>query len=55
PIAGAEAVVGNDQKIHFPCPQCGARYRVSVDSAGKTARCKRCQALMPIPGGPPQR
>jgi hypothetical protein len=35
--------------IEFRCSQCSQLLRVPDDSAGKHARCPRCQALMPVP------
>src|SRR4051812_42545210 len=39
--------------IEFRCTQCEQLLRVPEDSAGKNARCPKCQALMivPMPGG----
>jgi len=35
--------------IEFRCSQCGQLLRVPADSAGKHARCPKCQALMAVP------
>jgi ubiquitin-protein ligase len=35
--------------ISFECGSCGERYRVSIESQGKRARCKRCQTIMTVP------
>jgi len=35
--------------LQLVCPQCQARYRFSVESAGKRARCKKCQTIFTIP------
>jgi phage FluMu protein Com len=35
--------------IEFRCNQCGQLLRVPEDSAGKHARCPKCQALMAVP------
>src|SRR5262245_19772262 len=37
--------------IEFRCSQCSQLLRVPDDSAGKNARCPKCQALMIVPGG----
>src|SRR4030095_14090459 len=41
--------------IEFRCSQCNQLLRVPDDSAGKAARCPKCQALMTVPasGNPP--
>src|SRR4051812_41800331 len=36
--------------IEFRCSQCSQLLRVPDDSAGKNARCPKCQALMTVPG-----
>src|SRR5262245_56230884 len=36
--------------IEFRCSQCNQLLRVPDDSAGKNARCPKCQALMVVPG-----
>src|SRR6476469_2557544 len=35
--------------LSVECPECGARYNVGDNMAGKKARCKKCGAVMPIP------
>src|SRR5688500_13021491 len=35
--------------IEFRCPACGKAYRVAEQLAGKTAKCKSCDAAMTIP------
>ncbi|MBX6316651.1 MAG: hypothetical protein IRY99_27620, partial [Isosphaeraceae bacterium] len=35
--------------ITFPCEQCGQRYQVDGALAGKRIKCKKCQAVVPIP------
>jgi ubiquitin-protein ligase len=35
--------------ISFECGNCGERYRVALESQGKRARCKRCQAILTVP------
>src|SRR5262245_22544065 len=35
--------------IEFRCGQCNQLLRVPDDSAGKHARCPKCQALMTVP------
>jgi predicted Zn finger-like uncharacterized protein len=37
--------------LSVECPECGARYNVPDKLAGKKARCKKCGATIPIPGG----
>ena len=37
--------------IEFRCSQCNQLLRVPDDSAGKAARCPKCQALMSVPAG----
>ncbi len=37
--------------IEFPCPQCSQLLRVGDESAGKTAKCPKCNGLAKIPGG----
>lgn len=37
--------------IEFPCPHCTQLLRVGDDSAGKTAKCPKCNGLAKIPGG----
>ena len=39
--------------IEFRCHQCNQLLRVPDDSAGKNARCPKCQALMTVPQGAP--
>jgi hypothetical protein len=36
--------------IEFRCNQCGQLLRVPDNSAGKSARCPKCQSLMTVPG-----
>lgn len=38
--------------IEFPCPHCSQLLRVGDDSAGKTAKCPKCEGLAKIPGDP---
>ena len=35
--------------IVFRCEECGQRYRVPDDKAGKKAKCKKCQASLTVP------
>lgn len=35
----------------FTCPQCGKKYKVPENAAGKKVRCKSCQHVSRIPGG----
>ena len=35
--------------IEFSCPNCGKKYRVQDEAAGKKAMCKECGTAMPIP------
>lgn len=35
--------------IEFACPSCEKRYRVDDKLAGRKAKCKVCEAVMPIP------
>ncbi|MCO6458213.1 MAG: hypothetical protein J5I93_23150 [Pirellulaceae bacterium] len=37
--------------IEFACPSCRTTLRVPDDSAGKQARCPKCNAVIPVPGG----
>ncbi|MBC7856819.1 MAG: hypothetical protein IAF94_25595 [Pirellulaceae bacterium] len=37
--------------IEFPCPHCAQLLRVGDDSAGKTAKCPKCNGLASIPAG----
>ena len=37
--------------IEFPCPHCSQLLRVGDETAGKTAKCPKCQGLAKIPGG----
>jgi hypothetical protein len=37
--------------LEFPCPHCSQLLRVADDSAGKTAKCPKCNGLAKIPGG----
>jgi predicted Zn finger-like uncharacterized protein len=39
--------------LSVECPECGTRYNVPDKLAGKKARCKKCGATIPIPGGAP--
>ena len=43
--------VGTLMAIEFPCPHCTQLLRVGDDSAGKTAKCPKCNGLAKIPGG----
>jgi ubiquitin-protein ligase len=45
-VAAAEVEA---DKLTVTCPTCGSRYRVSTAMAGRRARCRKCQGLMPIP------
>lgn len=38
--------------IEFPCPHCSQLLRVGDDSAGKTAKCPKCEGLAKIPADP---
>ncbi len=38
--------------IEFPCANCGQLLRTPDESAGKHARCPRCQQVSPVPLGP---
>ena len=35
--------------IEFRCSQCNQLLRVSDQSAGKSARCPKCQTVVPVP------
>jgi predicted Zn finger-like uncharacterized protein len=35
--------------IPIECPECGARYSVSEDMAGRSIRCRECDADVPVP------
>ena len=35
--------------IRTVCPACGTNYQIPAHLAGKTVRCKACQAAMPVP------
>lgn len=35
--------------IDLQCPGCGERLRVADESAGKNAKCPKCQAVFPVP------
>ncbi len=35
--------------IEFTCPQCGQHLRTPDESAGKHARCPKCQQVIPVP------
>jgi hypothetical protein len=39
--------------IEFRCPSCNQQLRVPDESAGKNARCPKCQAIVPVPVGGP--
>jgi RNase P subunit RPR2 len=39
----------SEEKIVFWCDECGQKYRIPKDSAGKTGICFRCQAYLFIP------
>lgn len=39
-------------RISVVCPGCGARYAAQALSTAKTARCRRCQAIVTIPAAP---
>ncbi len=39
--------------IEFRCSQCNQLLRVPDDSAGKNARCPKCQSLMTVPAAGP--
>lgn len=41
--------------IEFPCPHCDQFLRVGDETAGKTAKCPRCNGLAKIPGGNSER
>ena len=36
--------------IDLQCPKCGQKYRVKDDAAGKSIRCRKCSAAVPVPG-----
>lgn len=38
-----------ERKILLSCPGCGAQLRVAAASAGKRARCPKCQTIVPVP------
>jgi predicted Zn finger-like uncharacterized protein len=48
PVAEVVAEAEPD-KLTIACPECGSRYKVSVAMAGRRARCRKCQGLIPIP------
>ena len=35
--------------IEFPCKNCGKKYRLGVDKAGKTFRCRKCETTLKVP------
>jgi thioredoxin 2 len=37
-------------KVKISCPNCGATNNYPLDAAGKTVRCGRCHADLPVPG-----
>jgi uncharacterized RDD family membrane protein YckC len=39
--------------IIFSCEQCGQRYQVEDSHAGKRIKCKKCEAVVAVPAGPP--
>ena len=39
--------------IPATCPACGAAYQIPAHLAGKTVRCKACQAAVPVPSAGP--
>ncbi len=38
-----------DDTIRCECSKCGAKYRLPVEAAGRTARCKRCGETFSVP------
>ncbi|GAB4150745.1 MAG: hypothetical protein Tsb009_25730 [Planctomycetaceae bacterium] len=49
--AVVEPEVVDDGIISFDCEFCGTTMRVRADLAGKTGKCKNCQASITVPGG----
>ncbi|MCH8829019.1 MAG: hypothetical protein IID45_05520, partial [Planctomycetes bacterium] len=45
------APVFDDEMISFQCQQCGTTMRVRPEMAGKSGKCKSCQATITVPGG----
>ena len=39
----------NRKRILIPCPSCGVWLRVREEQAGKSVRCRSCQASVPVP------
>lgn len=35
--------------IRMTCPNCGARYRLPAETAGRAARCKKCGEKFVVP------
>jgi len=40
--------------FHFRCPDCDFKYRVRLDQAGRSGRCKHCGAILRVPRLDPQ-
>lgn len=38
-----------NEKIEFPCPHCGTRFRVAAAYAGQTTKCQDCGGSLTIP------
>src|SRR5262245_52475687 len=41
-------------KLRFVCPVCHKVYKARVEDFGKKMKCKSCDTVSTIPGGPPQ-
>ena len=37
------------ESIKCPCPQCGAKYRLPIETEGRAIRCKRCDHKFRVP------
>lgn len=36
-------------RFRFRCPKCAFKYRVGIDQAGKSGRCKHCGVVLRVP------
>ncbi|MFO0839853.1 MAG: hypothetical protein U1D55_15180 [Phycisphaerae bacterium] len=39
----------SEDTIRCECPKCGAKYRLPLEAAGRTARCKKCGDAFAVP------
>lgn len=46
--------MGDDNKIHFRCPNCQTKYVAITDQAGKEGKCKKCEAKIVVGSSPHQ-